>query len=115
MFWRGLAWQVQRFVRKENAAWQVQCLEFQLNSYHNKIMSREDFLFLLETARYFEFECDGQKYVVKVEKDDGGQMKYLFGIEYEKAFVFNSFTHLMAEGRCGNHYLKDVIYDLKKS
>lgn len=77
-------------------------------------MTRDDFLFILETTRYFEFTCDNQKYITRIEKDENGNLVYLFGIEYEEALHFNSFTHLMADGRCGNHYLKDVIYDLKR-
>ena len=72
-------------------------------------MTKEEFSSQIEARRCFEFEYDGKTWAIDSQKMPDGKLKIFFGEQYVVPEEYENFTHLMADAKIGNHFLREVI------
>ncbi len=80
-------------------------------------MTKEEFESKLEALRTFDFNYNGNTYVISLEKktlSNGKKtQKIYFGEQYTTPQEYENFTHLMADCEIGFCYLREIIKSLK--
>lgn len=76
-------------------------------------MTKDDFKTLVEVRRNFDFRLLGKNWMINVEKTSGGKEEILFAQEFFPPEHYENFTHLMAEARVGNKFLREALCDIE--
>lgn len=71
-------------------------------------MTKEDFLYLIETKQPFEFSYHGKTYNMTYDKDEKGQTILIFGQLYEGK-RYSSVGEFLNTARIENHFFKDMM------
>lgn len=71
-------------------------------------MTKEKFLFLIETKQEFEFSYKGKTYNMTYDKDDKGNTVIVFGQLYE-GVRYESVGDLLNNAQIENHYFKNML------
>lgn len=74
-------------------------------------MRREEFQFLVDTKREFEFPFNGKNYNLTYGTDDSGADCIVFGETFQGR-TYASFGELMNSAKIGNYFLREVIKEL---
>jgi len=71
-------------------------------------MTKDQFIYLIETKQEFEFTYKGKTYNMTYDKDDSGKMLIIFGQLYE-GVKYESVGELLNTARIENHFFKDML------
>lgn len=71
-------------------------------------MTKEEFYFLVETRKSFEFNYKGKNYNMTFEKESGGDTKIFFGQLYEEK-SYDSIGEFLNTAKVENHFFKDMM------
>ena len=74
-------------------------------------MTRDEFLFLIQTEKPYEFTFDGVKYNITYDKDGFGKTCIVFGLLYEGK-KYDSYGELMNNAKVGNHFFREILPEL---
>ena len=74
-------------------------------------MTKEEFRFLVDTKKAFEFTYKGKNYNLTFDKDDNGKEYIFFGERYMQQ-KFYSWGQLMNEAKVCNSFLREMLSDL---
>ena len=77
-------------------------------------MTRDEFLFLLQTEKPYEFEFCGKKYNITYDRDSSGKTWIVFGRLYEGK-RYASYGELMNNAKVENHFFREILPDLEIS
>jgi len=77
-------------------------------------MTRDEFLFLIQTEKPYEFTFDGVKYNITYDKDGSGKTCIVFGRLYEGK-KYDSYGELMNNAKVGNHFFREILPELEVS
>lgn len=70
-------------------------------------MTKEDFLFILNTKKEFEFKYNGLAYNITYGSDKKGDY-IAFGRLYEPVRYY-SFSEIMNEAKIENHFFREIL------
>ncbi len=73
-----------------------------------KIMTKEEFIYLIETKQNLEFSYNGKTYNLTYDKDESGNQILIFGQLYEGK-KYDSIGELLNEAKIENHFFKDML------
>lgn len=71
-------------------------------------MTKEEFYFLVETRKSFEFSYKGKSYNMTFEKGADGNTKIFFGQLYEEQ-TYDSVGEFLNTAKIENHFFKDMM------
>lgn len=71
-------------------------------------MTKEQFIFLIETQKPFEFTYNNVVYNMTYDKNEKGENVIIFGRLYEGK-KYNSAGELLNNARIENHFFKDML------
>lgn len=71
-------------------------------------MTKEQFIFLIETQKPFEFTYNNIVYNMTYDKNEKGENVIIFGRLYEGK-KYNSAGELLNNARIENHFFKDML------
>ena len=74
-------------------------------------MTKEDFLFKIETKSEFAFTCKGKEYNLTYGVDNNGKDYMLFGRTFEGEKYY-SVKELFNKARIENHFFREMLEDL---
>ncbi len=74
-------------------------------------MTVQELQYKMEVGLTVEFEHQGQKYVIRSERDKG-RARISFGKDCEAGQKYDTFTQFMDEAAVGNQYLREYIKSL---
>lgn len=74
-------------------------------------MTKDEFIFLIETRREYEFTYRGINYNLTYDKDDSGKSYIVFGQRYEGK-RFESLGEFMNTAKVENHYFREMLSEL---
>ena len=72
-------------------------------------MTRDEFKSLVEVRRSSDFSLLGKTWMLNVERTSDGGTEILFGEQYSVPEHYENFTHLMADARVGNKFLREAL------
>jgi len=71
-------------------------------------MTKDQFIYLIETKQEFEFSYKGKTYNMTYDKDDKGKTYIVFGQLYE-GVKYESVGELLNNARIENHFFKEML------
>lgn len=71
-------------------------------------MTKDDFIFLIETQTIREFSFNNSIYRLSYDKDKQGKIIINFGKQYEE-IKYNSVGELLNNAKIENHFFKDML------
>lgn len=71
-------------------------------------MTKEEFIYLIETKQNLEFSYNGKTYNLTYDKDESGNQILIFGQLYEGK-KYDSIGELLNEAKIENHFFKDML------
>lgn len=74
-------------------------------------MTKEEFLFKIQTKTEFEFKYKGLDYNLTYGIEDGGKEYILFGRTYEGKKYYSA-KELLVNARIENHFFREMLEDL---
>ena len=77
-------------------------------------MTRDEFLFLIQTEKPYEFTFCGVKYNITYDKDRSGNTGIVFGPLYEGK-KYDSYGDFMNNAKVDNHFFREILPDLPKN
>ena len=72
-------------------------------------MTREEFQFIIDIKREYEFLFDGKRYNLTYGKDDCGKDYIALGRLYDTPELYYSFGELINHAKIENQYLRELI------
>ncbi len=72
------------------------------------IMTKDDFLFLIETKKDLEFKYNNKTYHLTYDKNSSGQTVIRFGELYEEK-EFDCVGELLNHAKVENHFFKNML------
>ena len=71
-------------------------------------MTKDDFIFLIETRKNMEFSYNGKTYNLTYDKNNKGELEIIFGRLYEGK-KYSSLGELLNTAKIENHFFKDML------
>lgn len=75
-------------------------------------MTKNDFIFLIETRQPLEFTYNGKVYNLTYDNDKDGNMVIVFGQLYE-GVRYSSIGELLNTAKIENHYFREMLDIIK--
>ncbi|MBR1910981.1 MAG: hypothetical protein IJ828_01350 [Treponema sp.] len=74
-----------------------------------KGMTREEFQFIVDIKKEYEFLANGKRYTLTYGKDDSGKDYIALGRLYDQPERYASFGDLMNHAKIENQYVRELI------
>ncbi|MCR5762800.1 MAG: hypothetical protein K6G00_05380 [Treponema sp.] len=72
-------------------------------------MTREEFQFIVDIKKEYEFALNGKRYNLTYGKDDAGKSYIALGRLYDRPERYKTFGELMNAAKIDNQYLREII------
>lgn len=74
-----------------------------------KEMTKEEFQFIIDIKKEYEFSINGKRYNITYGKDDSGKNYIALGRLYDTPERYYSFGELINYAKIDNQYLRELI------
>ena len=75
-------------------------------------MTKDDFIFMINTKRELEFNFNGKNYNLTYDRDDKGSDFIVFGERFQGK-RYSSIGDLLNEAKIENHYFREMLDTIK--
>lgn len=79
-----------------------------------KGMTREEFQFIIDIKKEYEFSVNGKRYNITYGNDDSGKSYIALGRLYDTSERYKTFNELINTAKIDNQYLRELIAFLEQ-